>query len=241
MKNQKFNYLLLLLLLLAPGAWALPPTAVDDDPLGLPIVTIPEDTVAIADVLANDTDPEGDPLFVAGFNPGPTSGALPPVPIFGPVTYTPIPGFSGMDTFSYQAGDCAVPVPCIPLSNLAVVTIHVSAVADAPSLTASDVSGNEDTPVPLSISASLDTIGDPDGSETLLVEISGVTGGASLSVGNPLGGGVWELTPAQLGGVAVTEIGRVVAAADDGAAPCVLIKTGDEIVDGDELGWQHES
>jgi uncharacterized repeat protein (TIGR01451 family) len=63
----------------------------------------PTDTAADIDVLANDTDPGGDALTVTGT----TDGGYGTVTVGGSqtVTYTPDPGFTGIDTFTYQAGD----------------------------------------------------------------------------------------------------------------------------------------
>lgn len=46
--------------------------------------------------------------------------------------------------------------------------------------------------------------------------------------------------PAEVGGVAITKIGRVVEHPEPGA-PRVLVREGENIVPADELGWQHES
>ncbi|HUT51391.1 MAG TPA: hypothetical protein VM325_18830, partial [Alphaproteobacteria bacterium] len=81
------------------------------------------------------------------------------------------------------------------------IDVTVDAVADAPTLTVADTSGNEDTAIPISISSALT---DTDGSETLAVTVSGVPAGASLSAGTDQGGGVWTLTPAQLAGLTIT-------------------------------------
>src|SRR4029453_8676998 len=58
--------------------------------------------------------------------------------------------------------------------------------------------GGEDTTIALKISSSLT---DKDGSESLSIRISGVPAGATLSAGTNLGGGVWQLTAAQLAGL----------------------------------------
>ena len=81
------------------------------------------------------------------------------------------------------------------------IDVTVTEVADAPTLTVADVSGNEDTAIPLSIASALT---DTDGSETLAVTVSGVPAGAALSAGTDQGGGVWTLTPAQLAGLTIT-------------------------------------
>jgi large repetitive protein len=66
------------------------------------VVTARDTTVSIS-VLANDVDPDGDPLRVVGLT----------VPLFGSVvleadqsvTYTPAPGFTGIDDFTYVVED----------------------------------------------------------------------------------------------------------------------------------------
>ena len=72
--------------------------------------------------------------------------------------------------------------------------------ASTPTLSVTAASGNEDTPIPLSISGAL---GDTDGSETLTFLVSGVPAGG-LSAGTDQGGGVWLLTAAQTSGLTVT-------------------------------------
>ncbi|MCX7353463.1 MAG: Ig-like domain-containing protein [Alphaproteobacteria bacterium] len=86
-------------------------------------------------------------------------------------------------------------------TTTAALAVTVNAVADAPTLAASAASGNEDTQIPLSISSALT---DTDGSETLLITISGVPTGATLSAGTNNGSGVWTLTSAQLAGLKIT-------------------------------------
>ena len=80
-------------------------------------------------------------------------------------------------------------------------TITVNAVADIPSLTVDSATGKEASAIALPISAEL---GDVDGSESLMIEISGVPTTATLSAGINGGGGVWTLTPAQLAGLKLT-------------------------------------
>ncbi|SFG13290.1 hypothetical protein SAMN04488025_11717 [Planifilum fulgidum] len=74
-------------------------------------------TVPAPGVLANDTDPNGDPL-TAQLVDGPANGTLVLNPD-GSFTYTPDTGFSGTDSFTYQASDGSA------LSNVATVTIDV--------------------------------------------------------------------------------------------------------------------
>lgn len=76
-----------------------------------------------------------------------------------------------------------------------------AAVADAPTAVAGNVSGDEDEPITLDLSAS---VTDVDGSETLGTVITGVPAGASVSGGTDLGNGRWSVDPADLGSVTVT-------------------------------------
>ena len=73
------------------------PTANDD------AVTFPNGIQVIVDVLANDTDPEGDYIYVSDYGTpahGTTGGNL-----GGTIEYTPEPDFYGTDQFTYQISD----------------------------------------------------------------------------------------------------------------------------------------
>ncbi|HEY7732053.1 MAG TPA: cadherin-like domain-containing protein, partial [Gaiellaceae bacterium] len=97
------------------------PNAVDDD------LTVAEDSEATpVDVLANDTDPDGDPLeIVANAQPAGGSAAC----TASACTYTPDPNFNGPDSFTYRIAD--------PIGNTdtATVTVDVTPVNDDPSAT----------------------------------------------------------------------------------------------------------
>ncbi|CAM3485552.1 beta strand repeat-containing protein [Thalassospira profundimaris] len=75
-------------------------------------------------------------------------------------------------------------------------------VADAPSLSADDVTGAEDSAIALDLSASLNDL--DGGSETLTITISGLPDGAVLSAGTDNGDGTWTLTLGQLSGLTLT-------------------------------------
>lgn len=98
------------------------PEAVDDN------YETNEDTTltvnAANGVLANDSDPEGDPL-TAVLVDGPDNGTL-TLNANGSFTYTPSANFNGTDVFTYRASDGALS------SNVATVTIEVNPVDDAP-------------------------------------------------------------------------------------------------------------
>ncbi|NEO49752.1 MAG: tandem-95 repeat protein, partial [Moorea sp. SIO4A3] len=74
-----------------------PPVAVDDT------ATTAANTAVNIDVLANDTDPEGDALTVTIDQQGGNGTAE--VNQDGTITYTPVDGFTGTDTFTYQIDD----------------------------------------------------------------------------------------------------------------------------------------
>ncbi len=97
-----------------------PPTANDDN------VTTPEDAAVTFDVLANDSDVDGN------LNPGSVtviSGAANGTLVHngnGSFTYTPMANFNGTDSFSYKVCDSE------GVCDTADVTITVTAVNDAP-------------------------------------------------------------------------------------------------------------
>src|SRR5262249_33503637 len=125
---------------------------------------------------------------------GPTGGTLSLDPD-GSFTYTPDPGVSGDDSFVYQAQG-----PDGSLSNPATVTILIGSQVQNPHLTVADASGNEGSPIPLTLAASPAV---NDGSEVVTVTVSGLPDGATLSHGTAAGG-VWILAPTDLPGLTVT-------------------------------------
>ena len=100
-------------------------------PLSSPGYMTAEDTAVDFNVLANDTDVEGDPL-TAALVAGPSNGEVTLAPS-GDATYTPDPDWSGTDTFTYRASDGDAD------SNTATATVIVTPVNDAP--VAADDSG----------------------------------------------------------------------------------------------------
>lgn len=97
-----------------------PPVAVDDaytTPINVPLII-----GAAQGVLANDTDPNNDPLTARAGRSGVSNGIL-LLNADGSFIYTPAPGFSGMDTFTYEAFDGRRD------SNIATVTITVGSQA----------------------------------------------------------------------------------------------------------------
>ena len=81
------------------------PVAVDDT------ATTDIGTPVSVDVLANDSDPQGQPLTIVSTTPPSNGSAViddggtPGDPSDDTVTYTPNPGFTGTDTFTYTVSD----------------------------------------------------------------------------------------------------------------------------------------
>jgi len=92
-----------------------PPIAVDDN-----VVSTSELPIVI-DVLANDSDPDGE-MTVTDIISGPSNGTAQINPD-NTITYTPFPGFEGTDTFVYEVTDDGCPLPAE--SSTATVTIDV--------------------------------------------------------------------------------------------------------------------
>lgn len=87
-----------------------------------------EDTPVTINVLANDVDPDGDPLNVhAASLTQPLNGTA-VLNADSTITYTPTPDFFGSDSFSYRVTDGAA------LSNVAAVNVTVNEVNDAPTV-----------------------------------------------------------------------------------------------------------
>lgn len=88
----------------APATVTLHIAAVNDAPVAVNDTASTTQGVAVAiAVLANDTDPDGQLLSVAGFTP-PSAGAV-ANPGNGTLVYTPSAGFTGTDAFTYTVTD----------------------------------------------------------------------------------------------------------------------------------------
>jgi len=83
-------------------------------------------TVPAPGVLANDSDPDGDPL-TAGMPTNPSNGTL-NLSTNGGFTYTPNPGFTGVDSFTYMAHD--------PNGGMTTATVTITVTATTTTTTA---------------------------------------------------------------------------------------------------------
>ena len=147
-------------------------TAVNDAPVAQDqSVTTNEDTAVAIDLVANDID--GDTLTYVVVNQpahGTLSGTAPNL------TYTPAENYSGADSFTFQVNDGALD------SNVATVSITVTAVNDAPVAQEQSVTVNEDAAVAITLVAT-----DVDGDSLTYIVVS-------QPVHGTLGGTVPNLT-----------------------------------------------
>ena len=172
-------------------------------------IRIDEDGVATVNVLANDSDPDGNSLNVAQVGDaldveGNIVGSVSVVN--NQIVFKPNSDWSGTATIEYVVddGNGAGPDGFGVDAQRETVSVTVDAVADAPDLSVTDATGGEDTPIALDIDAGLR---DADGSEALEIRISGVPDGAALSAGTRNADGTWSLTKADLAGLTLTPAG----------------------------------
>jgi hypothetical protein len=123
-----------------------PPVAVDD------AATTAFATPVAINVLANDSDPDGDPLTISGVT-APANGSV--SASGATITYTPAPGFSGTDRFTYTIDDGRGG------SATANVTVTVGAAPNQPPVAIDDAATTiSGTPVSIDVLAN---DSDPDG------------------------------------------------------------------------------
>ncbi|MFC1479469.1 Ig-like domain-containing protein [Planctomycetota bacterium] len=140
------------------------PTAADD------AASTAENIAVNVDVLANDSDPDGDPLFIASITQ-PSDGTA--VKKCSKVVYTPDTGFTGLDTFTYTVSDGNGG------SDIATVTVTVSGGGNNSPTAVDDADSTViDTPVTVDVLAN-DT--DIDGDT---ITVSGVGAASDGTVAN---------------------------------------------------------
>ncbi|MEP4198188.1 MAG: tandem-95 repeat protein [Aliishimia sp.] len=150
------------------------PDAVDDADGTL------EDTAITVDLLANDTDVDGDDLTVISATVPADQGTLVDNGD-GTVTFTPAQDFTGEATISYTIEDEE------GLTDSAIHTVDVEAVNDAPVAVEDNATTPEDTPVTIDV---LDNDSDPDGDPLTVIAASSPDGEVTI---NP--DGTLEFTP----------------------------------------------
>ncbi|TFH06805.1 MAG: tandem-95 repeat protein, partial [Candidatus Atribacteria bacterium] len=141
------------------------PVALDDG------TSTPEDTAVSIDVLANDFDPENDPLVVESVTQ-PEHGAV--VNSRVSVTYTPDADFNGEDTFTYTASD--------ENGGTATAIVYVTVLPGNDPPFAQDDSGNtnEDSPVTVAV---LVNDSDRDGDNLAILSVTQAVHGTVRSLG----------------------------------------------------------
>ncbi|MGI8978866.1 MAG: Ig-like domain-containing protein [Pirellulaceae bacterium] len=131
--------------------------------------TTEEDTPLIVDaalgVMGNDSDGDGDSL-IASLVSGPAHGAL-TLNADGSFEYTPEANFNGADSFSYVVSDGTTE------SNVANVTLNVSAVNDGPLAVNDEYTIDEDTSLTLPAPGILGNDSDPEADPLAASLVSG--------------------------------------------------------------------
>ncbi len=166
-------------------------TFVNDNPIAVDdAVSTDEDTMVIVNVLANDSDVDGDTLMPAVAT-APTNGAA-RVNADGTITYTPNANFNGSDSFTYTVSDGNGG------SATATVSITVNPVNDAPavSILGAPAIGIEGTAVSLT-----SDVLDPDAGDPHRLVWTVTKDGAAFASGS---GSSFQFTPDDSGSFVVS-------------------------------------
>jgi hypothetical protein len=134
----------------------------------------PEGTAVTVDIFQNDVDPDGDVFHL-------TSQGLPAngTSVYnddGTVTYTPAPGFSGVDSWTYTISDGPGASGQTVFGR---ITVTVTAVQKAPVGVPDDIEGPEDE---LILFDPLDNDSDPDGDDIFVVSVTQPTEGGVVTL-----------------------------------------------------------
>ena len=135
-----------------------PPIALADN------ATTNEDVAVVINVLANDSDPNGDALSLESL--GQPANGIVTINVDQSVTYTPSLDFNGSDSFTYVVGDTGGE------SSTGTVSVTVLAVNDSPVAQSQTASTIIDTPVPIALGAI-----DADGDVLTFAVVAGPTSG----------------------------------------------------------------
>lgn len=148
-----------------------PPQAVDDS------VITDEDTAVDIDVLANDTDADGNPL-TPSIAETPSNGSAtindngtPTDPTDDTITYTPNVNFTGNDSFTYTVSDGTD-------TTNGTVDITVNPINDLPVATDDTAETNQDQPLTILSSQLLENDSDVDGDSLTITEVDNSTNGS---------------------------------------------------------------
>ena len=173
--------------------------AVNDAPVATnSVATVAEDNFVDVDLKPLVSDVET-PVANLIFNVGVSTNGVTIDLGNGVFRFIPDFNYSGPASFTYSVTDTGDNGSPALTSNVATVSVTVTPVADAPTLTVtSPVAGNEGAAIPLTITAA-----PTDPSETVTVSITGFPAGTVFNRGINDGVTV-ELTTAQLAGLTVT-------------------------------------
>jgi subtilisin family serine protease len=130
-----------------------------------------EDTPGSVNVLANDSDPDGDPLTVTSLTPTAANGSV-TCTAAGLCTYTPDPNFNGTDSFTYTVSDGQGGTAS------ATVTVTVNPVNDAPLAANDTLVTDEDTPGSVNVLAN---DSDPDGDPLTVTSLTPTAANGSVT------------------------------------------------------------
>jgi Bacterial Ig domain/Putative Ig domain len=206
------------------------PVAGDDE------VTTAEDTAVTVDVLANDSDPDGDPLTVTAFTQ-PAHGSV--TLAAGTVTYTPDADFYGADAFGYTVGDGEA-------TDTASVAVTVTPVNDAPVAADDAAATDEDEPVTIDVLANdLDL----DGDALVVLDVTQPATGTVVNAGGDViytqafdFSGTDTFTYTAGDGNGGTDTATVVVTVNDTQhAPTVAVPADQASTEGDDVSLQLEA
>ncbi len=148
------------------------PVAVDDVDAAYTVAENNTLNITTPTVLDNDVDSDGDGLTAVNAST-PANGVV-TLNTDGTFSYTPNPGFDGVDTFTYQAQDDGVGNL---LSNVATVYITVTGNNDAPTALDNSYSTPEETPLTVAAPGILDNDTDPENDSLTAVLVTDVQNG----------------------------------------------------------------
>ena len=132
------------------------------------VATVTEDTAGTVYPLANDSDPDGDPLHLVSVTQPAHGTAV--IASGGAVTYTPAPDYFGTDTFTYVATDGTIPV-------MGTVTLQVNGIQDPPVAVDDAATVEEDDRVVVDVLAN---DYDPDGDRLVLAALEDPSSGVAV-------------------------------------------------------------
>jgi len=151
--------------------------AVNDAPVaGDDMFTVGENTMNNdLDVLANDTDVDGDPLTINNVSDPPNGTAA---ATNGTISYTPDTDFDGMDSFTYEA--------CDPSNACSMATVNVTVVPNFPPVAGDDAANtNEDAAVNINVLAN-DNDGGDGGPLSVTMVTAPANGMAVINMNNTI-------------------------------------------------------